>query len=264
MTKHIVPLPNPDGSLLLRELNHRIRNELNSAIYQVSAKAVQSDSVAVKAALLDVVDLLHQCADVHRTLHMPDQRCLTDATRHLQQLCFAVTKYLTDRQAIRVLYSVDDLRLEGERCWKLGLIVSELTNVARHTQFDDRDPELRVELMLAGNVVKCRVFDNGSPPELIRRGRWLAIVGELASSLGGRLHTSCAAEGSSFLLTFPSTEAEQRASRSSCVVKLKRRKVRLPRRLPAFRTEDLAAGKRHKPSYRSVTTSDVRRLPTSN
>jgi two-component sensor histidine kinase len=54
MTKHIVPLPSPDESLLLRELNHRINNELNSAIYAVSAKAVQSDSVAVKAALLDV------------------------------------------------------------------------------------------------------------------------------------------------------------------------------------------------------------------
>jgi hypothetical protein len=34
---------------------------------------MQSDSVAVKAALLDVVDFLHQWADVHRALHMPDQ-----------------------------------------------------------------------------------------------------------------------------------------------------------------------------------------------
>jgi two-component sensor histidine kinase len=52
MTKHIVQLPNPDESLLLREWNHRINNELNSAIYAVSAKAVQSDSVAFEAALL--------------------------------------------------------------------------------------------------------------------------------------------------------------------------------------------------------------------
>jgi hypothetical protein len=29
--------------------------------------------VAVKAALLDVVDLLYQWADVHRALHMPDR-----------------------------------------------------------------------------------------------------------------------------------------------------------------------------------------------
>src|SRR5712672_2513556 len=93
MTRHIVQLPNPDESLLLRELNHRIKNELTSAIYRVSAKAVRSDSVPVKAALLDVVDLLHQCADVHRALNMPDQARLTDAARYLQQLCFSITKY---------------------------------------------------------------------------------------------------------------------------------------------------------------------------
>src|SRR5216683_2420131 len=239
MTTHIVQLPNPDGSLLLRELNHRIKNELTSAIYAVSAKAVQSDSVVVKAALLDVV---HQCADVHRALHMPDQGRLTDAARYVQQLCFSITKYRLDRLAIRVLFSADDLRLEGERCWKLGLIVSELlTNVARHAQFDARHPELRVELMLAGNVVKCRVSDNGSAPEPIRRGRGLAIIGELANSLGGRVHTSCAADGYSFLLTFPLTEAEQRAAGATHVV-LKRRKMRRPQRLEASGTGDLGAG----------------------
>jgi two-component sensor histidine kinase len=242
MTKHIVQLPNPDGSLLLRELNHRIKNELTSAIYAISAKAVQSDSVAAKAALLDVVDLLHRCADVHRALHMPDQGGLTDAARYVQQLCFAITKYRLDRLAISVLFSADDLRLEGQRCWKLGLIVSELlTNVARHAQFDARHPELQVELMLRGNVVKCRVSDNGSAPEPIQRGRGLTIIDELASSLGGRVHTSCAAEGTFFLLTFPLTEAEQRAASATHTV-LRRRKMRRPQQLEAFRTQALRAG----------------------
>src|ERR1700733_1921011 len=227
MTKHIVQLPNPDGSLLLRELNHRVGNDLTSAISTVSARAMQSDNVAVKAALLDVVDLLHRCADVHRALQIPDQGHLTDAARYLQQLCFSITKYRLDRLAIHVLFSADDLRLEGERCWKLGLIVSGLlTNVGRHAQFDDRRPELRVELMFASNVVKCRVFDNGSIPEPIRRGRGLRIVGELASSLGGRVHTSCAAEGSSFLLTFPLTEVEQRAAGATHDILRRRKKMR--------------------------------------
>ena len=243
MTKHIVQLPNPDGSLLLREFNHRINNELNSAIYAVSAKAVRSDSVAVKAALLEVVDLLHRCADVHRAQHVPDQGHLTDAARYLQQLCFSITKYRLDRLAIRVLFSADDLRLEGERCWKLGLIVSELlANVARHAQFGSRHPELQVKLKLAGNVVKCGVSDNGSAAEPVPRGRGLTIVGELADSLGGRVHTSCAAEGTSFLVTFPLTEAEQRAAGATRVVKLKRRKMRRPQRLQASGTQDLGAG----------------------
>jgi two-component sensor histidine kinase len=166
MTKHIVPLPDPDGSLLLRELNHRINNELTCVICTVTANTMESDNVAVKAALLDVVELLHQCADVHRALRIPDQGRFTDVAKYLQQLCCSVTKYRLERLAIPVLFSADDLRLEGERCWKLGLIVSELlTNVARHAQFDARNPELRVELMLVGKIVKCSVSDNGSPPE---------------------------------------------------------------------------------------------------
>jgi two-component sensor histidine kinase len=242
MTKHIVEVPNPAESLLLRELNHRIKNELTSAICAVSVKAVQSDSVAVKAALLDVVDFLHQWGDVHRALYMPDQGRLIDATRYLQQLCFAITKYRLDCLAIRVAFSADDLRLEGERCWKLGLIVSELlTNVARHVQFDAKHPELRVNLMRVGNVVKCGVSDNGSAAEPIRRGLGLTIVGELVSVLGGRVHTSCAADGSSFFLTFPLTEAEQLAVGATRVV-LKRRKMRRPQRLEASGTEDLGAG----------------------
>jgi two-component sensor histidine kinase len=243
MTKHIVPLPHPDGSLLLRELNHRVNNELTSAIYTISAKAVEADDVAVKAALLDVVDLLQGYADVHKALRMPDPGHLTDAARYLQHLCFSITKNRLDQLSIHLSCSADDLRLEGERCWKLGLIVSELiTNVARHARFDDRHPEAKVKLLLAGNVVRCGVSDNGSASDLIERGRGLTIVGELASSLGGRVHTSCAAEGSSFLLTFPLTESEQHAAGATHVLLKKRRKVRRSHRLQVPRAEDAAAG----------------------
>src|SRR5262249_47032366 len=96
-----------------------------------------------------------------------------------------MTKYRLERLAIHVLFSADDLLLEGERCWKLGRIVSELlTNVARHAQFDARSPELQVELLLAGNIVKCRVCDNGSRSEPFRRGAGLTIIGQLAQQLG--------------------------------------------------------------------------------
>jgi two-component sensor histidine kinase len=257
MTKHIAPLPDPAGSLLLRELNHRVNNELTGAICTISAKAVESNDVAVKAALLDVVDLLHGYADVHKALRMPDPGHLTDAARYIQHLCFSITKGRLNRLNMRLLCSADDLRLEGERCWKLGLIVSELlTNVARHARFDDRHPEAQVTLRLAGNVVKCAVSDNGSASDLIVRGRGLTIVGELASSLGGRVHASCAAEGSSFLLTFPLTESEQRGAGATRVV-LKRSRVRRAHKLQVPSTEDTVAGQVSRPVEEGGTGSGV-------
>ena len=91
MIRHIPELPSPDGSLLLRELNHRINNELACAICTVSAQAVVSDNVAVKTALVDVVDLLHQWADVQRALRVPDRGRLTDVASYLERLCLSVT-----------------------------------------------------------------------------------------------------------------------------------------------------------------------------
>jgi two-component sensor histidine kinase len=215
-------------------------NELTCAISAVSAKAVRSDSAAVKAALLDVVDLLHRCADVHRALRMPDQGRLTDAAKYLQELCFSVAKYRLEGQATRVLFSADDLRLEGARCWTLGLIVSELlTNVARHARFDGRDPELRVELRLASGIVKCKVSDNGSAPEPIRRGRGLAIIGELVGGMSGRVHASSTAEGCSVLLTFPLTEGEQRAAGAAHLVLLKQKRMRRRLQSQASGAEEL-------------------------
>ena len=233
----------PDESLLLRELNHRINNDLTSAICAVSSKAVESDNVAVKVALLEVVELLHEYADVHGALLMPDRGRLADAARYLQQLCVSITKCRLAPLTIHVMFSADGLLLEAERTWKLGLIVSELlTNVARHAQFDSRPPAVRVELSLADNVAKCRVSDNGSAPEPFRRGGGLAIIGELASSLGGRVHTSYAAEGSSFLLTFPLTDIEQRAAAATHLVLFKRRKMRRPRRLQTSGSQALGTG----------------------
>jgi hypothetical protein len=53
---------------------------------------------------------------------------------------------------------------------------------------------------------------------------------------------SCAAEGYSFLVTFPLTEVERRAAGATHVVKLKRRKMRRPQRLLASGIQDLSAG----------------------
>lgn len=219
----------PDESLLLRELNHRINNDLTSAICAVSAKAVASDNAAVKVALLDVVDLLHEYADVHGALHTPSRGRIANAARYLQQLCVSITKCRLAPLTIRLMFSADDLLLERERAWKLGLIVSELlTNAARHAQFESRPPVVQVELSLADNVAKCWVSDNGSAPEAVRHGRGLTIISELANRLGGRIHTSCGEDGSSFLLTFPMTRAEQRAAGAAKIGPPKRRRIRRP------------------------------------
>jgi two-component sensor histidine kinase len=200
---------------LLREQHHRINNEFTSAINLVAVAAVRTDNRDVKAALCDVVELLHGQADVHRVLTMPDRDVLIDTAESLRKLCLAVNRSKLDRMNIHLLLSTETLPLEAARCWQLGLIVHELvTNAVRHAYFDGRDGEIKVKLMRLGSWVNCRVTDNGSSLGRIKLGRGLRIVGDIANGLGGRIRHVSSTTWTSFELEFPLTQREQRTNRA--------------------------------------------------
>jgi two-component sensor histidine kinase len=215
-----VPNPTPDipalaGRTLLDELNHRIKNELASIINLVTFKAVWTDNVDAKEELSNVVDLLHQHVQVHSLLTLPDSDALVDAGEQLRKLGQAMSRCKLERMNIRLLLSADTLPLESERCWRLALATYELvTNAVRHACFDSRDGEIKIELMRAGSWVNCRVSDNGSGIGRIRVGRGLRIVGELVSSLGGRIDRTSGPAWNSFSIDFPMSQREQRANRT--------------------------------------------------
>ena len=208
-------IPAQKGRTLLDELNHRIKNELASIINLITFKAVWADNVEVKEALSDVVDLLHQYVAVHNILTTPDGDTLLDAGEQLRKLGLAMGRSTLDRMNIHLLLSAETLPLESERCWRLALAVHELvTNVVRHAGFDGRDGQIKIHLMRAGSWVNCRVTDNGSGLGRIKLGRGLRIVGDLASSLGGRIDRTSGTIWNSFSLDFPLTQRERRANRA--------------------------------------------------
>jgi two-component sensor histidine kinase len=73
------------------------------------------------------------------------------------------------------------------RCWRLGMIASELiTNAARHAFAGGRG-RIDVTLSCAERFVSCVVADTGAAPAPIRPGRGFRIVEELTRGFGGRI-----------------------------------------------------------------------------
>ena len=70
--------PDLDGRTLVRELTHRINNQLSSAIDVVTAAAVRADNPEAKVALGKVVELLQEQANVQRVLTVPEGDALVD------------------------------------------------------------------------------------------------------------------------------------------------------------------------------------------
>jgi two-component sensor histidine kinase len=189
--------------VLLHELNHRINNEFTAAISGVSVAAARSSNEEVKAALTAVAELLHRHATVHRILQMPEHDTPVDAAAYLRQLCLSISRSRLDAGEIRLVLSAEPLRLQAERCWRLGMIVHELiSNAARHA-FGNRGGEIRVAVWQDGALVKCSVQDSGSVAANIQPGQGLKIVDSLSRALGGRFGQTLGAQGSTSLVVFP-------------------------------------------------------------
>jgi two-component sensor histidine kinase len=202
-------LPVAEEPLLLDELNHRISNEFASLIAIVSRAAAASGSEDVKRALRGVAQLLHHYAQAHHALRPPDRETLVNAEGYLSDLCRSISRSKLDHMNVDLVLAAPPLLLESDRCWHLGMIVSELiTNAARHA-FAGRPGEVRVELFRAGAFIKCTVCDNGSAPAQIQPGRGLRIVDELTKALNGRFERNFGPRGSTSTLIFPYHEPEK-------------------------------------------------------
>jgi two-component sensor histidine kinase len=192
-----------ETGLLLREFSHRINNEFASAIGMISLAAGHLGNKEAKAALAAVQDRLHNYARVHHALQMPEHSSRIDAAAYLRQLCRAICSSKLNAKGVELLLIERPFQMDSERCWRLGLIVSELiTNSARHA-FRDNGGLIRVELLPSTSFIECRVTDNGADKPTIRRGNGTEIVESLAKSLGGTIDQHFGPEGATSVLIFP-------------------------------------------------------------
>jgi two-component sensor histidine kinase len=195
--------PSFDARLLLREFSHRINNEFASAIGVISIAAARSANDEAKVALAAVQDRLQNYALVHHALQMPRHSSCIDAAAYLRQLCRAISRSKLESKGIELRLVEHTFQMNSERCWRLGLIVSELiTNAERHA-FRNGGGLIRIELLPSLSFVECRVTDNGAGEANTPPGHGLKIVEALTKSLGGTIEQRFGPHGATAVVIFP-------------------------------------------------------------
>jgi two-component sensor histidine kinase len=211
-----------EANLLLCEYSHRINNEFASAIGAISHAAARSGTSEARGALVAVKEQLLNYALVHQALQMPEHSIRIDAAIYLRRLCTAIGRSKLDGRRIELSLVARKCPMNSQRCWRLGLIVSELiTNSVRHG-LSEAGGAICVELVPASPFIKCRVTDNGTSQPVIRPGRGLEIVAALARSLGGTIDHEFGPHGATSLLVFPAVDEMPSAERKITRVKITR------------------------------------------
>ena len=190
--------------LLLQEMTYRVRNEYGLAISALSLAAAKAPNSEAKGAIGAAVNRLLEYAELHQALQWPVGRDHVDLSVHLSKLCRTISRSLLAHRDISLTLFEDFVELDGECCWKIGLIVSELvTNAAKHAFGDGADAgAIRVELLCVDDDIQCTVYDNGKCVAAPRAGRGSEIVAALAKNLGGSVTWKFGNDGTRATLRF--------------------------------------------------------------
>ena len=188
--------------LLLQEMMHRVANEYGAAASMLSLRAARASSSDAKNAIVAASDRLHEYAKVHKALQEPRHGPRLDLSHYLSELCLALAKSRLEDRDIHLTFVEDAIELEAERCWLVGLIVTELiTNAAKHA-FGTGGGAIRVELLRRDHHAQCKVIDGGAGTGGLRPGRGTEIAHALAARLGGSVTWSSSPGGTTATLIF--------------------------------------------------------------
>lgn len=194
-----------DAFLLVEEICHRVTNEYAQLIASLTAAAQDTHDVVGRRALVRAADTLHDYAAAHHALRAPPsgQRDLAD---YLEGVCLALSVARLRPRGVKLSLSADAVDLSASRCWRVGLVISELIcNSLRHG-FTERAGDLHICLRHADGQILCRVSGEGAGLDLFAPGNGRRIIRRLAQELGGSIGWSAGSCGVSVNLVFPAAE----------------------------------------------------------
>ncbi|WEK42141.1 MAG: DUF4118 domain-containing protein [Candidatus Sphingomonas colombiensis] len=181
------------SAALLRELSHRLANDLSMLVSTATMTARQSDNPETAAAIDSIVSRMVVLGRVYQRLRVDEATSeRVDLSAFLGNLC-------DDMRLTRFNMRPIALRLEADKCAVplsqaviIGLITNELlTNIAKHSYPDDRPGNVAVLLRphpFRPDAMQLTVSDDGiglaaAPIEKGHMGQ--RLVAALASQLGG-------------------------------------------------------------------------------
>jgi len=191
--------------VLLREVHHRVKNNLATVSSLLYLQAAQADAAA--ARLLDISrQRVQSMAMVHDILYQSDDLAAVQMQKYLSRLATHLRESFSSEPAIAIALEVEDLALTIDQAIPCGLVVNELvTNAAKHAFSDVARPSITIACRSVNRRCVLSVRDNGGGlAESTTRdsGMGLNLVRAMARQLEGECTFTGASPGFRATLEF--------------------------------------------------------------
>lgn len=171
-----------EKELLLQEVHHRVKNNLQIIYGLLNLQAKSTQSVEVKLQLSEVQNRICSISLVHEELYQNENFLTIDLAVYCKKLCNTLLAIGSIADNVNFVFNLkSDLRIGIERATPLGLYINEVvSNCYKHAFKDGRRGSIFVDLLESDNQIELCIKDDGPG---IKNGKDFFAV----SSLGARL-----------------------------------------------------------------------------
>lgn len=153
-----------DKDLLMKEINHRVKNNLNIIVSLLESQSLYLNNPAAQAALQDTQNRIQAVFLLHQKLYHTSGGTDVDAASYVLELVNHLSEtFHTDAQSFVFTYRLEPVSLDAAELLPLAVILNEaITNAIKHAFPGNKTGYIQISLgrLLTGEVY-LQVRDNG-------------------------------------------------------------------------------------------------------
>ena len=197
-----------EKELLLKEIHHRVKNNLQITSSLLRLQAAKIADAAVRQLLRESQDRIRSMALVHEMLYRSQDLARVDFPQYVRALVPQLFRSYNAGGRVRYRVELDEIVFGVDLAVPCGLIINELVaNALKHAFPGDRRGEICVRMRLEQDRYRLSVEDDGigfpAGLDFSQTGTLgLQLVRTLTEQVGGRLQQKVG-QGTAFVIDLP-------------------------------------------------------------
>lgn len=159
----IIRAKNDENELLLKEIHHRVKNNLEMVKSLIALQSAQMEDSASKDAMIASQNRVQSMGIIHQKLYQGENLGSIEMKDYFLNLSEGILDTFNAEDKVKIECAMDNLDLDVDTAVPIGLIVNELlTNALKYAFPKDKAGAISISLeKTEHNHLKLKVSDNG-------------------------------------------------------------------------------------------------------
>jgi two-component sensor histidine kinase len=185
-------IQNKENEFLLKEIHHRVKNNLEIVSSLLALQSAQLNNPKVKDAMLKSQHRVQSMSMIHQKLYQEKSLSSIEMRDYFKDLASYIVSVFDAGDRIQVIFEMEKIELDVDTAIPIGLIVNELlTNSLKYAFPSKKEGIVRIGFKKEDSQLHLKVADNGigkcEIEKSIGTGFGTQLIGLLTKQLDGKM-----------------------------------------------------------------------------